>query len=68
MFKLYNLKREGFNRNKCFVISNHDRWICQFNALVSYIQSNLPELKCDAVMFSILGELSDDKFNVDIKY
>ena len=40
--------------------------IGHFNELVSYIQRNLPKLKCDAVMFSLLGELTDDI--IDSKY
>ena len=49
-----------------YVISNRSRSIGQFNELVSYIQSNLSRLKCDTVMFSLLGELSDDI--IDSKY
>ena len=61
-----NLEHEGFNKAKFFVISNHNQRLYQFNDLVSYIQSNLFRLKCDAVMFSKLGELSVDE--IDRKY
>ena len=60
------LLQEGFREARCFVISNRSRRIGHFNELVSYIQSILARLKCDAVMFSLLGELSDDI--IDSKY
>ena len=60
------LSQEGFKEAKFFVISNHNRRIGDFNELVLYIQSTLPKLKCDAVMFSLLGELTDDI--IDFKY
>ena len=49
-----------------FVISNCSRRIGDFNELVLYIQSNLPKLKCNVVMLSLLGELTDD--TIDCKY
>ena len=57
------LEYAGFNKAKFFVISNHNRKIYQFNDLVSYIQRNVPELKYDAVMFSLLREFTDDIIN-----
>ena len=60
---LDNLKYAGFYKAKLFVISNHNRKIYQFNDLVSYIQNNLPALKCNAVMISLLGEFTDDIIN-----
>jgi small GTP-binding protein len=60
---LDNLEYAGFNKAKFFLISNHNRKIYQFNDLVSYIQRNLPALKCNAVMFSLLGEFTDDIIN-----
>jgi GTPase SAR1 family protein/uncharacterized protein (DUF697 family) len=60
---LHILLQEGFNEAKFFVISNRSHRIGHFNKLVSFIQSNLPKLKSDAVMFSLLGELSDDIIN-----
>ena len=60
------LKHAGIKEARFFVISNRSRRIGHFNELVSYIQSNLPKLKCDAVMFSLLGELTDDI--IDSKY
>jgi GTP-binding protein EngB required for normal cell division/uncharacterized protein (DUF697 family) len=60
---LHILLQEGFSEAKFFVISNRSRRIGHFNELVSFIQSNLPKLKSDAVMFSLLGELSDDIIN-----
>ena len=60
---LGNLEYAGFNNAKFFVISNHNRKIYQFNDLVSYIQRNLPALKCDVVVFSLLGEFTDDIIN-----
>jgi GTP-binding protein EngB required for normal cell division len=61
-----NLKDAGLNKTKYFVISNKNRSLCQFNDLVSYIEKNLPGLKCDAVMLSILAELSVD--DIDRRY
>lgn len=61
-----DLEHAGFSKAKFFVISNHDRRDFQFNDLVSYIQSNLPGLKYDAVLFSLLGELSEN--DIDSKY
>jgi hypothetical protein len=60
---LNTLLQEGFSEAKFFVISNRSRRIGHFNKLVSFIQSSLPQLKSDAVMFSLLGELSDDIIN-----
>ena len=60
---LDNLKYAGFCKAKLFVIANHNRKIYQFNDLVLYIQKNLPELKCNAVMFSVFGEFTDDIIN-----
>ena len=60
---LDNLKYAGFYKAKLFVISNRNRKIYQFNDLVSYIPKNLPALKCNAVMFSVLGEFTDDIIN-----
>ena len=60
---LDNLQYAGFYKPKLFVISNHNRKIYQFNDLVSYIPKNLPTLKCNAVMFSLLGEFTDDIIN-----
>ena len=60
---LDNLKYAGFYKAKLFVISNHNRKIYQFNDLVSYIPKNLPALKCNADMFSVLGEFTDDIIN-----
>ena len=60
---LDNLKYAGFYKAKLFVISNHNRKIYQFNDLVSYIPKNLPAFKCNAVMFSVLGEFTDDIIN-----
>ena len=57
------LEYAGFNKAKFFVISNHNRKIYQFNDLVSYIQRNVPALKCNAVMFSLFGEFTDDIIN-----
>jgi GTP-binding protein EngB required for normal cell division len=60
------LWQKGFKEAGFFVISNSRRQIGHFNEFVSYIQSILARLKCDAVMFSLLGELSDDI--IDSKY
>ena len=60
---LDNLECAGFIEAKFFVISNHNRNIYQFNHLVSYIQRNLPALKYDVVVFSLLGEFTDDIIN-----
>jgi small GTP-binding protein len=60
---LDNLKYAGFYKAKLFVISNHNRKIYQFNDLVSYIPKILTALKCNAVMFSVLGEFTDDIIN-----
>jgi len=60
------LWQKGFKEASFFVISNRTRRIGHFNELVSHIQSTLPRLKCDAVMLSLLGELSDDI--IDSKY
>ena len=60
---LDNLKNAGLYKAKLFVISNHNRKIYQFNDLVSYIPKNLPALKYNAVMFSVLGEFTDDIIN-----
>jgi GTP-binding protein EngB required for normal cell division len=60
---LDNLKNAGFYKAKLFVISNHNRKIYQFNDLVSYIPKNLPALKCNAVMISLLGEFTVDIIN-----
>ena len=60
------LEHTGLKEARFFVISNRNRRIGHFNELVSYIQSNLPELKCNAVMFSLLGELTDGI--IDSKY
>jgi small GTP-binding protein len=60
---LDNLQYAGFYKAKLFVISNHNRKIYQFNDLVSYIPNKLPALKCNAVMFSVLGEFTDDIIN-----
>jgi hypothetical protein len=56
----------GFKEARFFVISNHNLNICDFDELVSYVKINLPELKCEAAMFSLLGELTDDI--IDAKY
>ena len=56
----------GFKEARFFVISNHNLNICDFDELVSYIKINLPGLKCEAVMFSLLGELTDGI--IDTKY
>jgi hypothetical protein len=61
-----NLKDAGLNKVKYFIISNNNRSFWQFNELVSYIERNLPRLKCDAVMLSILAELSVD--DIDRRY
>ena len=61
-----NLKDAGLNKTKYFVISNKNRSLCQFNDLVSYIERNLPGLKCDARMLSILAKLSVD--DIDRRY
>ena len=61
-----NLKEAGLNKAKYFVISNNNRSLYQFNDLVSHIERNLPGLKCDAVMLSILAELSVD--DIDRRY
>jgi len=67
MFKSLDiLKHAGIKEASFFVISSRSRRIGHFNELVSYIQRNLPKLKCDAVMFSLLGELTDDI--IDSKY
>ena len=60
---LDNLKNAGFYKARLFVISNHNRKIYQFNDLVSYIPKNLPALKCNAVMISLLGEFTVDIIN-----
>jgi GTP-binding protein EngB required for normal cell division len=60
------LEHTGLKEARFFVISNRNRRIGHFNEFVSYIQSNLPELKCNAVMFSLLGELTDGM--IDSKY
>ena len=60
------LTTTGFKEAKFFVISNFNRRIGNFNELVLYIQSNLPELKCNVVKLSMFGELSDDI--IDSKY
>ena len=60
------LEHTGLKEARFFVILNRNRRIGHFNELVSYIQSNLPELKCNAVMFSLLGELTDGI--IDSKY
>jgi hypothetical protein len=60
---LHILLQAGFREANFFVISNRSRRIGHFNKLVSFIQNNLPKLKSDAVMFSLLGELSDDIIN-----
>ena len=57
---------KGFKEARFFVISNHNLNICDFDELVSYVKINLPELKCEAAMFSLLGELTDDI--IDAKY
>ena len=57
---------KGFKEARFFVFSNHNLNICDFDELVSYVKINLPELKCEAVMFSLLGELTDDI--IDAKY
>jgi hypothetical protein len=61
-----NLKDAGLNKAKYFVISNNNRSLWQFNDLISYIERNLPGLKCDAFMLSILAELSVD--DIDRRY
>ena len=60
------LRQEGFKEDNFYVISNRSGRIGDFNELVLCIQSNLPKLKCDVVMFSLLGELTDDR--LDSKY
>ena len=57
------LLQEGFREARFFVISNRSRRIGHFNELVSYIQSSLPNLKSDAIMFTLSGDLTDDIIN-----
>ena len=60
------LRQEGFKEDNFYVISNRSGRIGDFNELGLCIQSNLPKLKCDVVMLSLLGELTDDR--IDSKY
>ena len=63
---LYILEQNGFKEAMFFAISTRDRRIGQFDELVSYIQSNLPELKSKAVNISMVGVLPIDL--IDRKY
>ena len=62
------LGQEGLREARFFAISIRKRKIGQFDELVLYIQSNLPELKSDAVNISKGGvlsiELIDSKYEV----
>jgi hypothetical protein len=54
---LYILEQNGFKEAMFFAISTRDRRIGQFDELVSYIQSNLPEWKSKAVNISMVGSI-----------
>jgi hypothetical protein len=60
--KINSKSLEGFKEANLFVISNRS----DCNELALYIQNNLPKLKCNVVMLSLLGELTDD--TIDSKY
>ena len=60
------LRQEGFKEDNFYVISNRSGRIGDFNELVLCTQSHLPKLKFDVVIFSLLGNLTDDI--IDSKY
>ena len=62
----YILEQNCFKEANFFAISIRNRLIGQFDELVLHIQSNLPELKSNAVNISMVGVISIEL--IDFKY